>query len=353
MSGSEFHQMRVEDWPARDQSLWTRARTADDPFEAGGLAAGWRPTTIGNIEKSWGIYLTWLHLDGSLDEGATPSERVVGDRLHRFLRAYSGPNAASSVATMVRALGDFARACCPGADLTELREFFILFRRKARHLKPPAERFRPTSELMKIGHDHIEKGLSIIDSTPVTGAIAFRTGLIFLMEVALPLRVSNLATLQIGKTLKKVDDCWTVEFPGSAMKNHHPFEGWYPASLTEIIDLWIDEVRPLLRHRRTMPDLGWMWPSCRGEPISQQGIFVTVREANRESSGIPIATHAFRHSVTTQIAVSDPKHIGIVTPLLGHAGPACDAVYDLAGSFEAQDAWLEMLDRKRAEDREV
>ena len=141
MSRSEFHRMRVEDWPAQDQRLWALARTAADPFEAGGLAAEWRPATIFNIEKSWGIYLTWLHLDGSLDEQATPLERGGGDRLRRFVQAYCEPNAASSVATMVRALSDFARACCPGADLTELREFFGLFKRKARHSKPPAERF--------------------------------------------------------------------------------------------------------------------------------------------------------------------------------------------------------------------
>jgi integrase len=348
MNAAAFHRLRVEAWPELDRNSWVCARTLEDPFEPGGIAADWRPTTIANIEKSWGIFLDWLLRHDLLTNVSSVSERVSGETLRRFVQTYAEHNAASSVATMVRALYDFVRACCPGVDLTELKTLFAAYKARARHLKSPAERHRPIAELIAIGHEHFEQGLAMMADTPISGAIACRTGLLFLMEVGVPLRVSNLRSLRIDHTFFKVGDRWKAVFDGSAMKNHRPFVGWYPAWLTEIIDLWIEEIRPILRHRRGAPDPGWMWPTCRAERISSKGVLGTVRMATRDKTGIAITTHAFRHSVTTQIAVSAPDQIGIVTPILGHAGPASDAVYDLARGFEAQQFWLEILGQTRA-----
>lgn len=350
MNHGAFRRMRVETWPDLDRLSWGYARTLEDPFEPGGLAAAWRPATIENIEKSWGVFLAWLLRHGLLTDASSVRERASGETLRHFIHAYAEHNAASSVATMVRALYDFVRACCPGSDLTELKELFAAYKSRARHLKSPAERHRPVAELVAIGREQFEQGLAMMEDTPVWGAIAYRTGLLFLMEVGLPLRVSNLRSLRIGHTIFKVDDRWKAVFEGTAMKNHRPFVGWYPAWLTEIIDLWIEEIRPILRHRRAAPDPGWLWPTCRVEQISSQGFLDAVRTATRDKTGIAITTHAFRHSVTTQIAVSAPDQIGIVTPILGHAGPASDAVYDLARGLEAQQVWLELLGQMRAED---
>jgi site-specific recombinase XerD len=158
--------------------------------------------------------------------------------------------------------------------------------------------------------------------------------------------------LRIGHTLLRSGDRWKAAFEGSAMKNHRAFTGLYPVWLTEIIDLWIDEIRPILRHRRKDPDPGWMWPTCRREQMSAMAVLETVQNATRSQTGIAISTHAFRHSVTTHVAVSDPEAIGIVTPMLGHAGPASDAVYDLADGFHAQQIWLELLGRAPDRDGE-
>ena len=347
-----FKARKVAAWPTIDRGLWEAARFIDDlDDDENGAAAHWRPATIVNIEWAWGTYVDWLDREGLLAPEQSPDERVARDLFKRFMAAYVEGHARSSCAAIARGLYDFVRVTCPDAAVAHLSRRHLREKRRAIPTKAPAERMRPVSELLAIGDDLIERGLATMGETPVRGAIDFRDGVLFWMEVGLPLRVSNLAALRIGTTLVKEGDRWRATFPGAAMKGRLPHDGWYPAFLTETIEKWIDEVRPILRRKSRQDDDGAMWLGRRGEPIGTRQISRAVREAIRDRTGIPVSVHGFRRSVVTQAAISDPKHaVEIGAALLAHASPTSTEIYDLARGFEAQQVWLELLGQMRAED---
>lgn len=349
---TDFKARKVAAWPTIDRRLWEAARFVDDlDDDENGAAANWRLATIVNVEWAWGTHVDWLDRQGLLDPEQSPVERVARDLFKRFMAAYGEGHARSSCAAIARGLYDFVRVTCPDAAVAHLSRRHLREKRRSSPTKAPAERMRPVSELLAIGDDLITRGLATMGETPVRGAIEFRNGVIFLMEVGLPLRVSNLAALRIGETLVKEGDRWRATFPGAAMKGRLAHDGWYPAFLTTTIEQWIDEVRPILLRNSRQDDDGAMWLGRRGEPIGTHQISRAVRDAIRDRTGIPVSVHGFRRSAVTQAAISDPKHaVEIGGALLAHASPTSTEIYDLARGFEAQQVWLELLGQMRAED---
>lgn len=353
-SKTDFKSMKVEAWPAVDRRLWIEARSeADDPDEDGGPASHWRPATVALVERGWGTFLDWSERTGRLIPDERPDERIARPVVRAFVTAYAEGHAGKTVVNAVRALIDFVRVTCPDTDLTHLDRVLRRWKRRAAPTKLPAERMRPASELLAIGAELIERGLATIGTNRVRGALAYRNGLIFLMELALPLRLSNVADLRIGETFRKEGNQWRAVQPGASMKNGLEHDGLYPAFLTPVIDHWVEVIRPLLRGEGKGVDEGMLWLGYDGASLRSEGFAKAVTETNRDMSGIPVSTHGFRRTAATQAAISDPKHaVGITAALLAHASPNSAAIYDLAGSFEAQRFWLKTLDRLRARDRE-
>jgi integrase len=345
-----FISLKPDQWPPSDLALWQAAQMADDPLDVPGLAAGWRPDTLSNVERAWGMYLAWLAATGRLEPQARPVDRIRHSGFAAFLDAYAEGHAESSLAAMMRAIYDFVRACCPDADVAWLRRKAGKAQRRAKHVKPPAQRRRPATELAEIGETLMARGVEMLPTLPATGAITFRNGLIFALEVTVPLRVKNLAALRVGYTLLRDETSWRVSFPTGAMKNHRPFEAWYPERLTETIDYYLADIRPRLPTPPTNTDEGWMWPGRRGGPMWTHAITRIVREINRAHSGVPLPTHGFRHSVTTEIAIADPGHFGIASSVLGHASAQSKEAYNLAAAYESQARFLDLLDALRRGD---
>lgn len=353
-SKTDFRSMKVEAWPAIDRLLWIEARSdADDPDEDGSPASRWRPSTVALVERGWGTFLDWLERTDRLVPEERPDERITLPIAKAFVASYAKGHAASTVTNALRALIDFVRVTRPNAELAHLDRMARRWKRRSEPTKAPAERMRPASELLAIGAQNIGRGLATIGTSRVAGALAYRNGLSFLMELSLPLRLSNLAVLRIGASFRKEGERWRAVLPRAAMKNGIEHDGFYPAFLTPIIDHWIEVIRPLLRGEGRGVDEGMLWIGYDGSPVHAEGIAKAVTETNRATSGIPVSTHGFRRTAATQAAISDPQHaVGITSALLAHASPGSAEIYDLAGSFEAQRVWLKTLERLRAQDRE-
>ena len=67
---------------------------------------------------------------------------------------------------------------------------------------------------------------------------------------------------------------------------------------------------------------------------------------------MPFAAHSFRHSAATDIALHDPKHVGIVKSVLGHASPLSADYYNLASGFDAASRYQALLVELRRKDKE-
>ena len=272
---------------------------------------------------------------GRLDPSSTPCQRATAENIEEFVNDYAADHAGATAATVMRIIADMVRVTAPAAEVDWLYALARRIKRNATPVKPPSHRARPAFELVEVALSLMERGEKLLQECPDRGALHFRNGLMIIAETSLPLRRSNYAGLRLGYTLHREEDRYRVAFPGAAMKNKRDFEGWYPDWLTDRFDFYVEHVRPVLRAGLKKPDEGWLWLGRRGEPMKGVSISVRLREVLRDAIGVPLPLHSFRHSVTTDIALHDPKHVGIVKSLLGHSSPLSARYYDLASNFEA------------------
>jgi len=335
MSPLSFSSLKNPMWPQIDQTLWTSARTGGGLFDDAGLAAHWRPATIEGVEYHYGTYLWWLQVTNKLDPSQTPFARCTREVIRAFIDSYSQSHAPHSVATVVKAIYDFLRVTCPTQDASAIMRMAGRLRRKARPAKPPAQRKCSLQSLDMISETLLAEGVSLLSTYPAGAALAYRDGLTFAMETALPLRRSNFQGLQLGKTLVRRNGVYHVSFEGEDHKNGHAFEGHYPEVLTPVIDAYVNDFRPILRHKAKGKDEGWFWLGEFGQIIRGKTISGRVREITRTYLGYPLSLHAFRRSVATHIGQSDPAHVGIIKAVLGHASDLSAADYNLASANDA------------------
>jgi integrase len=351
MSGNlrvAFSSLKVHDWPQRDRTLWQNARTKGGFLDDAGLAADWRPSTIVTAEYHYGTFLWWLRERGSLDANATPEARATPKTIRAFIEAYSQGHATSSVAGVVQLVADMVRVTATDADVQWIYEAARRLKRKAIPVKPLSHRMCPTTDLASVAEALMERGAALLQDDPVKAALFFRDGLMILAETCLPLRRKNCAGLRLGHTLLRDEDRYRVALAPEAMKNGQPFEGWYPAWLTPRLDFYCERVRPILLG--SVDDEGWLWLGRRGEPLQGATISSRLREVFRQTLGVPLSLHAFRHSATTDIAIHAPAEVGIVKSVLGHASPLSARFYDLSSNMEASARYQKVMESMIRED---
>lgn len=353
MSKGSFSSLKRTDWPKRDRELWLTARAPGDFFEDAGLAAGWRPATVANVEYHYGTFLWWLQSAGRLDAGAQPLDRASAVNIQDFIDAYTVDHAASSAAAIIHVIADMVRVTSPEAEVPWIMRLAQRMKGKAKPLKPTSQRRIPIIYLIRAGDELIERGRSTLRDNPAAGALLFRDGLLISMQIALPLRRKNLASLRLGVSLTRDETHYGVRFHGDDMKNGQDFHGSYPESLTEAIDFYVETARPILRAGVLGPDDGSFWLGRRGAPMKGFSISVRISELTEGHVGISFGAHSFRHSAATDIALLDPRHVGIIKSVLGHASPLSAEHYNLASGFEAASRYQELLADLRRRDREA
>ncbi len=338
-----FSALPVEEWPERDRTLWAASRQDGGYWDDDGLAAHWRPATIVTAECHYGTFLWWLKKEGRLHPTSTPVERATQDNIKDFIEDYSANHAASSVGAVIRVVADMVRVTAPATDVRWVYGLARRIKRQAIPVKPPNHRMHPAIELVSVANALMERGEQLLEERPLRAAIHFRDGLMILAETSLPLRRKNYAGLRLGHTLYRGETGYRVSLPAGEMKNHRDWEGWYPDWLTERFDLYIEQVRPVLRGGLKKPDEGWLWLGRRGLPLKGVCISTRIREIMQTTIGVPLSLHGFRHSVTTDIAIHDPQHVGIVKSLLGHSSPTSSRYYDLASNMEASVSFQRLM----------
>jgi len=353
MTADSFSSLKLAQWPEQDRLLWLAAREPGDFFDDAGLAADWRPATVVNVEYHYGTFLWWLRTMGRLDEKAKPVDRANAVNIHDFIHVYSVDHAQSSVAAVVHVIGDLVRVTSPEADIPWIANLARRIKRKARPQKPTAQRRSPLIHLIRLGDMLMDRGQATLIDDAAAGALMFRDGLMIVTEVALPLRRKNIASLRLGASLFRDGSSYRVKFTGDEMKNGQDFEGRYPDSLTSALNVYFDTIRPILRAGSKSEDDGSVWLGHRGEPMIGASISLRLRELTQRHVGVPFAAHSFRHSAATDIALLDPKHVGIVKSVLGHASPLSGDYYNLASGFEAASRYQALLADLRRNDRDT
>jgi integrase/recombinase XerD len=254
-------------------------------------------------------------------------------------------------ATLARALEGIAalvRACHPPDEARWLTDVARRLSRKAKPLRPKEPRTASIEELIRLGERLLAEGRELLDSGKRHGAALFRDGLIILTLVAHPIRRSNLAALQLGKTVFVEGTLIHVRFAAEDTKNGVELPREYPAWLVVPFQEYLEAVRPILRETAEEPDEGWVWIGRCGNRMAAQSLRVITTNRTRKYLGRAVPPHNFRHSTVTDVARFDPEHIGIAKDVLGHRTYATtEDYYILADSFTAFSEYQAVVERRR------
>jgi integrase len=160
-----------------------------------------------------------------------------------------------------------------------------------------------------------------------------------------PLRLRNLAGLELGRTLLDGPAGWCITIPAGETKTHRGIEAGWPPNLVDALETYLTHHRPVLAHGRRAPAL---WVGGTGHALAEHTIRQTIIGRTQAALGVPINPHLFRDCAATTLAVEDPAHVGAAATILGHAsGRTTHKHYIQANTLAASRRHLSALAARR------
>ncbi len=311
--------LRVLDWPEADQAAW-KAALEDDPLAPGGFggAAFWRASTVKVTEAGYGLWLAWLQRRGELDNPSSFVVRVTPDLVREFLAdmrwaGLSDYSAATRLCGLAAALG----AMAPQFDARFITRGAGRVRAGASPARDMASRAIPLDELLRLGCALLERAEEQPDQ--VARALLFRDGLLIKLLVHRPLRISNMASIEIGRSLQNTRSGYRLHFEAEEMKNKCPYTAVFPPDLVVTLERYLDEFRPVLLERlRHCDSSRALWIGKDGQALKVDSVTAILKRRTLAEFGRASGPHILRHSVATTIAQNSPQNISEVPTILGH-----------------------------------
>lgn len=344
--------LKVEDWPPPDQLAWRAIlRTGDLLDDDAGRAAHWAPETVHKNRRGYGRWLNHWRMAGRLDETTAPADRVTPENV----RAYLSELGAQSVSpfTLRNRIGELhavIRAIAPERDWSWLRDLHARLNREAYPVQSNPALAVTASELYSWGCALMDAADADTKLPPEACAVRYRNGLLVVLLITCPaMRRRNVATIEIGRHLRRGPNGYLLVFPAGEMKGRRPYEDALPPDVTAPIDRYLAVYRPRLLHGNASDRL---WISARGKPMSDQGVYHRITKITKEAFGVSLSPHDFRYIAGTSIAIDDAPHVRTAAPVLGHPTfKTSDGYYIKANAAVASRRMGETIRAFRAEIR--
>jgi integrase/recombinase XerD len=309
----------LERWPLRDRTMWQRALRGD-PLQPGGSgrASAWRPATRALVVYSYGVWLAWLERTGRLDPLSAPEDRAELETLRDFLSAMRWAEYSDSTcATRLRGLAAMLRVLAPHFDSSIIARAADRVSAAGLPVRSHHARSQNPADILDLAHD-LMRAAELPDRAPLKSAVEFRDGLILALLIHRPVRVKNLASIELDRHLQRSGKLFRLCFTGAEMKSGRP----YSCDTTPVdrqIHRYLARFRPVLAARtdgRSTSDS--LWLSSRGGPLTKGGVTLVVRRRSLQRFGVSMGPHLFRHIIATTVAERAPGQIGHVPAILGH-----------------------------------
>jgi len=330
-------QMKVvplEEWPIADQERWTDAVQAADLLDTPGPLAHFPNDQLLRKRSAYG---RWLGFAVGTDIPKTSGlDYLTPHNLRTFIAELKTLFAPYTVAGYVTDLEIVVRAFrLDGLDF--LHTAATTLRRMGRPAGNKRSRLRPSAELYQLGLELMRGAASQV--TPQEAARTFQDGLTIALLAARPVRLKNLASIEVGHHLTKQGDLYWLTFTARETKTYRHLEFPLPCELTALMDQHLTIYRPILLENLgkwgSAPHSG-LWVSMHGSKMNQDVLYRHIYERTKERFGEPVNPHLFRDAAATSIAIEDPDHVGIITAILGHSNTkTAETYYNQATSLEA------------------
>ena len=335
----------VDRWPAEDQRRWRLACKPASLFDdEGGELTDMRPASIRKYAKGYGRWLTFLaHHDPAALE-LSPGERITTPRVKAYQEHLR--DAGNGTSTRINRLQELAlvgRIMDPGFSDRYIRRAISVTRSQATPVRSKLH-LRTSDELVNLG---LELMRSATDPRDLDHVLAFRDGLIIAFLALHPVRRRNLAGFRLGRNLISQPTGFLIVFGGDETKSGAPYEARLADILVEPMHTYLSVWRPVLAARtgRWKADLeGAVWVSEDSSPMSQEGLSGRIELRTRDAFGTAMNPHLFRDAAATTLAITDPAHVRVAAPVLGHRTFATtERHYIQATGLQAQRSLLQVI----------
>ncbi len=312
---------RHHTWPAADRALWEAATApAVHILDAPGALAHLRAPSLAIIAGSYCSWLRWLR---EVDPEAllmAPAHRGTPERLMAWMESLKGAGLAPMSRSMrLNGALRLMTAVAPELDWTRHNRLRVRVRRAAfrHHGQRKEGRILPTEVLLQVGLD-LAGPLADAAPTLTQGVIARRDGLMVAFLALLPLRVVSFGTLELGQSVLRTGEGWTIAIEGDRMKAGRPWEASLPSQLVEPFTRYVDEVRPWLM-ARTGASHDWLWVTDKGNPHTSCALSHRIGNVTEALTGVRVPPHFFRDALATTLVRASPEAARLIRAILGHA----------------------------------
>src|SRR5262249_43881513 len=174
-------------------------------------------------------------------------------------------------------------------------------------------------------------------------AKGIRNGLMIVVLGLTQVRLKNFVELEIGTTFKEVNGNWWVAVPAGSTKNKKWIEKRLPPSLNRIVELYLNQARPILM-KSPRPDNS-LWISCRtGRRFTYKNLGTLISKITLRMLDVDVSPHLFRTAAASTAAVKLPGFPHLASALLGHADPrVADEHYKRTTSLSAANVYGDLI----------
>lgn len=313
MTGSAIRSLPVKDWPEPDRHAWAEACRPGVRLQSGGRASHLKPVTRGDLEKRYGLFLDFLARSGRLPGDRSATDLITPAILNDYIAELQARVSSVTVHGAIYKLRRMAQLLDPALDVAWMREIESDLHDRKRPIRN-AHRLVFSHRLIAVGLNLFEQAELGLNPISIRRAQLARNGLLIALLATCPIRLKNLAALELSSTFVRQGNQWWIVLAGSDTKSGRPDHRIVPDQLTKWIDAYLERYRP------AFPSCGEaLWPSQKGGALSPSATHRMVTSTTRSALGVAVNPHMFRKCATYTIASIDGSRIDLASALLHHA----------------------------------
>jgi hypothetical protein len=173
-------------------------------------------------------------------------------------------------------------------------------------------------EVVSLPNVLMHQARSAKDYAPIKAAVSAQLAVAIAILTFAPVRLSNLASIELGQNLIKpggLNTPYWLVFPHYDVKNKVDLNFKFDQPLTDLIDEYVHEFRPTLLRGA---NASWLFPGEGGQPKNKLEFGKQITRRIQKAVGLRITPHQFRHAAAAIYLKHHPGEYETVRRLLGH-----------------------------------
>ena len=332
----------ASEWPDADRRAWEDACRSGSRLKPGGAASYLAEVSRNDYANRYGAFLGFLQRSGRLDRDAGAAAQVTLANVEGYISDLTARVRSGTVWNCIYKLRRAAELLAPKADFSWLAE---IEKDLALVIEPRSkyDRLVFTGPLVEAGLTLMTEAQGFANND-LARARGMRNGLMIALLAICPIRLTNFATLEIGRTFKEIQGTWWIALPSITTKSRRPDERRVPEWLNRWIEAYLSHSRPVLVRAGSATNALWI-SSTTGGPMTRKNLGTLVSKITRETVGVDVSPHLFRTAAASTAAAYGGNTPHLASALLNHTDPrVTEEHYNRASSISAAKAYAEIVE---------